>query len=263
MKTIYSISITVLAMTILFTATSQAAIIAKTVDYYDGTIKLEGYLAYDDSIKGKAPGVIIVHEWNGLGDYAQRRAREVAALGYVVLAADIYGKGIRANTPEESGKLASIYRADRKLARSRAMAALNEIKTLKMVDQKKIAIMGYCFGGMVALELARSGADIVGAVSFHGSLDTPDPQDANNIKGKILVLHGADDPNVPAAARTAFEKEMRDAGVNWQMNIYSGAVHAFTNPAAGNDPGKGAAYNEQADKRSWTDMKMFFQEIFK
>ncbi|MDD5354905.1 MAG: dienelactone hydrolase family protein, partial [bacterium] len=177
--------------------------------------------------------------------------------------ADIYGKGIRANTPEESGKLASIYRADRKMARGRAMAALNELKTMKMVDQKKIAIMGYCFGGMVALELARSGADVVGTVAFHGSLDTPSPMDAINIKGKVLVLHGADDPNVPAEARMALEKEMKDAGVNWQMNIYGGAVHAFTNPAAGNDPAKGAAYNEQADKRSWEDLKMFLREIFK
>lgn len=263
MKNIIRIFIAILAITVFFTANSQAAIKTKTIEYYDGTIKLEGYLAYDDAIKGKAPGVIIVHEWTGLGEYAQRRAREVAALGYVAFAADIYGKGIRAGNPEDAAKLSSIYKADRKLARSRAMAALDELKTMKMVDQKKIAIMGYCFGGMVALELARCGADIVGTVAFHAPLDTPNPMDAGNIKGKVLVLHGADDPNVPAAARTAFEKEMRDAGVNWQMNIYGGAVHSFTNPAAGNDPGKGAAYNEQADQRSWEAMKSFFQEIFK
>ncbi len=263
MKIIYKIIIIVLAMTLLSAVTAQAEIKTKTVDYYDGTTVLEGYLAYDDSIKGKVPGVIIVHEWNGLGDYAQRRTREVAALGYVALAADIYGKGIRATNPGESGKLASIYRADRKLARSRAQAAIDQIRTLKLVDRNKIAVIGYCFGGMVALELARSGADIAGTVSFHGSLDTPDPQNARNIKGRILVLHGADDPAAPAEQRLALEKEMREAKANWQMNIYGGAVHAFTNPAAGNDPAKGAAYNEQADKRSWEDMKMFFQEIFK
>ncbi|MDD5491428.1 MAG: dienelactone hydrolase family protein [bacterium] len=253
----------ILAITILFAAKSQAAIRTKTIEYYDGPTLLEGYLAFDDSFKGKLPGVIIVHEWTGLGDYAQRRAREVAALGYVAFAADIYGKGIRAANAEEASKLAGIYRADRKLTRSRAQAALDYIVTLKNVDSEKIAVMGYCFGGMVALELARSGAHVLGTVVFHGALDTSSPMDAINIKGKVLVLHGADDPNVPVEVRMAFEKEMRDAGVNWQMNVYGGAVHSFTNPASGNDPKKGVAYNEQADKRSWEEMKMFFKEIFK
>ena len=146
--------------------------------------------------------------------------------------------------------------------RARVNAALDTIRGLDVVDPKRIAAIGYCFGGATVLELARSGADVAGVVSFHGGLGTPNPGDAKNIKCKVLALVGGDDPSVPPAQVEAFEQEMRQAGVDWQVNIYGGAVHSFTNPASGNDSSRGAAYNEKADKRSWQAMRLFFGEIF-
>jgi dienelactone hydrolase len=163
---------------------------------------------------------------------------------------------------EEAADLASRYKADRALTRSRARAGLKALQANTVADTKRMAAIGYCFGGTAALELARDGADITGFVSFHGGLQTPTSDDAKNIRGKVLVLHGADDPLVPPNEVLAFEEEMRKALVDWQMVIYGGAVHSFTNPGAGDDPSRGAAYNEKADKRSWEAMKSFFQEIF-
>ncbi|MCU7493598.1 MAG: dienelactone hydrolase family protein [Ignavibacteria bacterium] len=248
---------------VLFMNDIEAKIRTQAVDYESGGVKLQGYLAYDDAQKGKRPAVLIVHEWWGLNDYPKKRAEEIAKLGYVAFAADIYGKGVIAKTPDEAGKLASQFRNDRTLARKRVTAALDVLKKNNFVDAGKIAAIGYCFGGMIALELARSGANIKGVVGFHTSLDTQKPDDAKNIKGKILICTGANDKSVPPEMRQAFQKEMDNAGVDWQMNIYSGAVHAFTNPAAGSDPSKGIAYNANADKRSWEAMKIFFNEIFK
>ncbi len=235
----------------------------KVVEYKDGDIVLEGYLAYDDAIQEKRPGVLVVHEWNGLESHVKRQAEELAKLGYVAFAIDMYGKGIRPKTMEESAAQANIYRSNRQLMRSRANAGLVVLQQDSLTDPKRIAAIGYCFGGGTVLELARSGADIAGVVSFHGTLDTPNPNDAKNIKAKVLVLHGANDPFVPAEQVTAFETEMRQAGVDWQLVAYGGAVHSFTNPEAGNDPSKGAAYNEAVDKRSWEAMKQFFSEIFR
>jgi dienelactone hydrolase len=243
---------------------ASAQIVRETVEYEQGGTPLEGYLAYDESDKGVRPGVIVIHEWNGLGDYVKMRADELARLGYVALAIDIYGKGVRPSTPQEMGAQASKYRNDIPLMRSRAEAGLDELlRRSDLVDSAKIAVIGYCFGGGVALELARSGAALAGVASFHGNLDTPDPSDARNIKGKVLVLHGGSDPNVIRDKVAAFQDEMTNAGVDWQMIIYGGAVHGFTNPNNGNDPSKGAAYNEKADRRSWEAMKHFFDEIFK
>ena len=166
---------------------AQAKIHTENVEYNHGSTPLEGYLAYDDAVKGPRPGVMIVHEWNGLGDYVRMRADSLAKLGYIAFAIDMYGKGIRPTTAEESQKQATIYRSDRPLMRARAAAGLDEFRKNKLVDPKKIAVIGYCFGGGVALELARSGAAIAGVVSFHGNLDTPNPADANNIKCRILA----------------------------------------------------------------------------
>jgi dienelactone hydrolase len=239
---------------------SLAAVQTETVEYRDGDQVLEGYLAWDDSFHGKRPGMVVVHDWMGIGDYSKRRAREVAALGYVAFAADIYGKGIRPKNAQEAGQLAGKFKGDLPLLRSRARAAFDVLAKNPSVDPSRIFAMGYCFGGTAALELARSGAPLVGTISFHGGLGTKNPADAKNIKGRVLALHGAADPFVPPAEVAAFQKEMDDAKVDWQMVFYSGAVHSFTNPDAGNDPSKGAAYNARADARSWEALKAFLQE---
>jgi dienelactone hydrolase len=251
-----------LAVGLVWTAHAQGKIRTETIDYQQGGADLQGYLAYDDELAGPRPGVLVFHDWTGVGPYVQGRAEMLAAQGYVAFAADIYGKGIRPQTTEECAKQAGIYRADRALMRARAAAGLEQLRKLASVDPKRIAAIGYCFGGGVALELARSGAELAGVVTFHGNLDTPNPGDAKNIKGKILVCAGADDPYVPPAQVAAFEDEMRNAGVDWELISYGGAVHSFTRPDAGSDNSKGAAYNERADKRSWGAMTQFFNEIF-
>jgi dienelactone hydrolase len=243
-------------------ARAHAEVKTQTVEYKEGATVLEGYFAYDDAFSGKRPGIIVAHEWMGLNDYAKRRARELAQLGYVAFALDIYGKGVRAKDPKEAGALATKYKSDRALLRARALAAFDTLAKHPRVDRKKLAAIGYCFGGTTVLELARSGASLAGIVSFHGGLDTPHPEDAKNIKGRVLVLTGADDPSVPPAAVTAFEDEMRQAKVDWQLVSYGNAVHAFTNPDSGHDPSQGHAYNEKADKRSWQAMKDFFTDLF-
>jgi len=246
----------------LVPALSQAAIETRTVEYQQGDTRLVGYLAYPKEAKGPLPGVLVVHEWMGLNDYAKRRADQLAELGYVAFAADIYGDGKIAANAKEAGALAGQYKKDRALLRARTAAGLATLKAQPGVAQDQIAAIGYCFGGMAVLELARSGADLAGVVSFHGGLDTATPQDAKNIRAKVLALHGADDPYVPADQIAAFEQEMRTAGVDWQLIAYGGAVHGFTNPAHGSDNSKGAAYNAAADARSWAAMQQFFTELF-
>jgi dienelactone hydrolase len=248
---------------LLAAGTVQAAVRSQDVEYRHGDVVLQGYLAWDDAVKGLRPGVVVVHQWMGLTDYEKGRARQLAELGYVAFALDMYGKGVRAKSPQEAGALAAIYRNDRALMRSRARAGLDALMASELCGKGRVAAMGYCFGGTVALELARSGAPLAGTVSFHGGLDTPNPDDARNIRGAVLALHGADDPFEPREQVLAFQDEMRGAKVDWQMNIYGGAVHAFTDPSAGNDPSRGAAYNEKADKRSWEAMRAFFAEVFK
>jgi dienelactone hydrolase len=241
---------------------AAAKLHTETVTYKQGRAVLEGYLAYDDASTGKRPGILVVHEWTGINDNIKHKTEALAGLGYVAFAADIYGKGVRPADPKAAGAEAGKYKADRPLLRARAAAGLAVLAAHKLVDPARIAAIGYCFGGGAVLELARSGAKVAGVVSFHGTLDTPTPADAKNIKGRVLVLHGADDPHVNADQVAAFEKEMRDANVDWQLVKYGGAVHAFTNPTAGNDPSKGAAYNEKADHRSWQAMRDFFNELF-
>jgi dienelactone hydrolase len=241
----------------------QAAVKTQTVEYRQGDTVLEGYLAYDDAIQGPRPGVLIVHDWMGPGKFSNAKAEKLAQMGYIAFAADIYGKGVRPTSPKEAGQQAMKFKGDRPLLRARVLAALDVLRQRPEVDQKRIAAIGYCFGGTTVLELARSGANIAGVVSFHGGLDSPTPADAKNIKAKVLVLHGADDPNVPPKQVAEFEDEMRGGGVDWQLIKYSNAVHAFTNPDAGSDNSKGVAYNEKADKRSWAALQQFFAEIFR
>jgi dienelactone hydrolase len=240
----------------------RAEIKTESVEYKQGDATLEGFHAYDDVVQGKRPGILVVHQWKGLGDYEKERAQMLAKLGYNVFAVDIYGKGVRPNNPKDAGALAGKYKSDRNLLRERVTAGLDQLKKNSLTDGKKIAAIGYCFGGTTVLELARSGADISGVVSFHGGLGTPHPEDAKNIKSKVLVLHGADDPNTNPEV-PGFQEEMRKAKVDWEMISYGNAVHSFTDWNAGNDNSKGAAYNEKADKRSWEAMKQFFAEIFR
>jgi dienelactone hydrolase len=247
----------------LTTSISQAAVQTKVVDYKQGDTNLEGFMAWNDAVEGPRPGVLIVHDWTGPGEFTEKQARRLAEMGYVAFAVDIYGKGVRPKSPQESGQQAGKFKNDRTLLRARVTAGLDVLKTDPHCDAKRIAAIGYCFGGTTVLELARSGADIAGVVSFHGGLDSPTPEDGKNIRCKVLVLHGADDPHAPAKDVAAFEEEMRKGGVDWQFIAYGGAVHGFTNPKAGSDPSRGVAYNAAADKRSWEAMKGFFAEIFK
>lgn len=232
------------------------------LDYKDHQTALNGWLAVPDKAEGKRPGVLVVHQWMGLTDYEKGRAEQIAKeLGYVALAADIYGEADRPAGMEAAGKSAGKYKGDRALFRSRLKAGLDALKKVKGVDPDRLAVIGYCFGGTGALEAARADLPVLGVVSFHGGLDYAD-KERHAIKPKVLVLHGADDPYGPMAQVNAFEDEMKARRADCQVTLYSGAVHAFTQPEAGDDPSKGAAYNAQADQRSWRAMQAFFNEIF-
>ena len=251
------------AAMLMGTGTAGAAVQTKSVEYKQADALLEGYLVWDDAVQGRRPGVLVVHDWTGLGEYAQARARKLAAMGYLAFAIDVYGKGVRPKTPPEAAAQAGIYKKDRALMRARVAAGLDVLRQDPRCDLQWVAAIGYCFGGTCVLELARSGADVAGVVSFHGGLDTPTPADAQQIRGKVLVLHGGDDPHVPRKDVNGFEDEMRAGGVDWQVVIYGGAVHGFTNPASGNDKSRGVAYDARADRRSWEAMQAFFAEVFR
>lgn len=261
LATLGALALPAALMAALGAAPAEAKLVNEPVVYRQGEQVFEGRLVYDDAVKARRPAVMVVHEWWGLNDYVVARSEMLAKLGYVAFAADMYGKGVRAETPEAAGKLAGALRGDRALMRARARAAWDALAKRPEVNPAKMAAMGYCFGGGVALELARSGAPMAGVASFHGGLDTPDPA-ASRILGKVLVLHGAEDPAVPMKDVLAFQDEMRRHKVNYQITMYGGAVHAFTNPAAGNDPSKRSAYNAQADSRSWAELRLFLKEIF-
>ena len=255
---------TIALMAVLLAAPQAQELHTEVIEYKQGDLVLEGYLACPKEAKGKLPGVLICHQWMGLGDYERRRADETARLGTVAFALDIYGKGVRPKDPGEARTTSGGYKAgDRALLRARALAGLEVLRKHDRCDASKIAAQGYCFGGTTALEVARSGAPIVGAVSFHGDLSTQTPEDAKKIKGKVIAFHGADDPFVPPAQVAAFEEEMRKAGVDWQLVSFGGAVHSFTLKHAGNDNSKGSAYNEKADLRSWEMYRDFLAEIFR
>lgn len=241
----------------------QAKMVTKVVEYrQDGTV-CKGYLAYEDALRGgPRPGVLVVHEWWGLNDFARQQAERLASLGYVSLAADMYGQGRTTRDPEEAARLAGEMRGNRSLLRARAQAALTALAETPEVDPKRLGAIGFCFGGTTVLELAYAGADLKGVVSFHGGLVSPQPEELKAIKAAILVLHGADDPLVSAADIAAFQDAMRKGANDWQMVYFGGAVHTFTNPAAGSDKAAGVAYDAAAARRSWEYMQDFFSEIF-
>ena len=236
----------------------------KIIEYKDGDTGLAGVLVFTAAAQSpeKVPGIIVVSDWMGVGPFAIEHAVKLVEQGYITRVADIYGKDVHPTNAQEAGAQAGKYKQDRKLLRSRVNAALAVLRSQPNCDPGRIAAIGYCFGGMAVLELARSGAPVAGVVSFHGGLASPTPADAKQIRGKVLVLHGADDPYDPPAEIAQFQDEMRAAGVNWQFTAYGGAVHSFTNPKAGNDNSKGVAYNAQADRRSWQAMTDFLHELF-
>ena len=247
---------------LLMVASGFAAIHTETVEYKLGDVVLAGYLAYDDATDNKRPGVLVVHEWMGINDYAKQRAEQLAGLGYVAFALDMYGKDVKIANREEASAMAGKFYQDRQLMRDRAAAGLEQLNAFRLTDPNHVAAIGYCFGGSTVLELARGGADISGVVSFHGGLQNPTPENTSNIKAKVLVCHGAIDPYVPMDQVNAFVAEMDSAKIDYQLIMYANAVHGFTNPNNGTDNSKRAAYNANADKRSWEAMRSFFAEIF-
>ncbi len=230
--------------------------------YKDGDVTLAGTLALDPTSPAPRPGILIFHQWAGPSEHEMTYADRLAARGYAVLVADVYGEGVRPETTEARTEQVMKYKNNRALMRSRALAALHAIRGQPGVDPERLAALGFCFGGTVALELARAGAPLAGVVSIHGGLDNPHPENDKPVLAKVLVLHGADDPNVPPEQIAAFEKEMRDTKADWQLIAYGGAVHAFTQRDAGDDPSKGVAYNGKAAARSWNHLLTFLQELF-
>lgn len=245
---------------------AHAAIVTRDIDYTDGDVALRGYYTYDDAIKTPRPGVIVVHEWWGLNDYAKRRAKELAEMGYAAFAVNMYGTGVTADTPATATETSAPFYKDRALMSGRAKAGLDVLAAQPEVDKTKLAAIGFCFGGTTVLELARSGADIKGVVSFHGGLATPAPAKEGSIKGAVLALNGGADPMVAQAEKDAFAKEMQAAKVNFKSIDYAGATHAFTNPdatAIGEKFKIPVAYNPEAEKQSMGEMKKFLHTIFK
>lgn len=249
----------------LISFSTQAEIITKVVDYSDGDINMKGYLAYDDSTKGERPGIIVVHEWWGHNDYAKKRARMLAGLGYRALALDMYGNGKIASHPKDAGKFSGSVKKNMAVAEKRFMAAYKLLQQQDNVDKNKMGAVGYCFGGGIVLEMARRGVALDGVVSFHGSLGTKSEAVKGSVKAKVLVLNGEADPFVKKSAIAKFKNEMKAADVNYKFINYPNAKHAFTNPGAdkfGNKFKIPLAYNAEADKKSWKEMKVFFSKIF-
>jgi dienelactone hydrolase len=254
-----------LAALLLFTCLTeaQAKLITRTLEYRQNGTVCKGYLAYDDAFAGRRPGVLVVHEWWGLNDFARTKAEQLAGLGYVALAADIFGRGATTADPQQAAQWAGEMKNNPQLLRARAGAALKALAGAAPADPQRLAAIGFCFGGTTVLELAYAGAPLAGVVSFHGGLTVPRPEDDQQIKAKFLVLHGADDTHVPPKDVAAFEAAMRRAGTDWVLVSYGGAVHAFTNPAAGSNKASGVAYDAKAARRSWRCMQDFLKEIFK
>jgi dienelactone hydrolase len=231
------------------------------IEYVDGNVLLEGYCALDDSKPGVKPAVLIAHDWSGRNDFFCQKAEQLAELGYVGFALDMYGNGKTGKTLEEKKALHAPFMADRNLIRSRMLAAFDTVQKLDAVNTARIGAIGFCFGGTCVLDLARTGAELKGGVSFHGGLAPPEGVATKKIRAKILALHGYDDPMVSHEQVAAFEAEMNNGGVDWQLNVYGHAKHGFTNPQA-HDEKLGIVYNNLADRRSWANMREFFTEIF-
>jgi len=263
---LFGLIMTSMVMAAVGPATAAHKIEGKPVEYTAGGVTLKGYLAYDEHVKGKRPGVLVVHEWGGQNEYVRKRARMLAELGYTALALDMYGEGKIASHPDDAGKFAGEVMKNFPVAKERFLAALEFLKKQPTVDPDRIAAIGYCFGGGVVLNMARQGVDLKGVASFHGSLAVVKPDQPTPIKAAVRVYNGADDKFSTPEQIEALKKEMADQKVNFKFVNYPGAVHSFTNPDA-TELGKKfkmpIAYNKAADKASWKDLQGFLKEIFK
>jgi dienelactone hydrolase len=265
----YSLLILLITMSVSFNCSNQnnsPSIKTEEVRYTSDGTTLKGFLAYDENKEGVRPGVIVVHEWWGLNSYARKRAEMLAELGYVALAIDMYGDGKQANHPENATKFSMQVMQNMETAKARFDAGVNLLKENPLTDTSHIAAIGYCFGGGIVLRMAILGDNLDGVVSFHGSLPTDSISNPENVKSKMLVCSGADDPFTPKEVVDGFKKAMDDAGVDYKFIGYAGAVHSFTNSAAdsiGKKFNLPLAYNKEADEKSWVEMQKFFEEIFK
>jgi dienelactone hydrolase len=263
----YAVRMMVFILVLGMAGVSFAApkIVGKSVGYTSQGEIFRGYLAYDENLKGKRPGVLVVHEWWGLNDYARKRAQMLAELGYTALAVDMYGDGKTAMHPDDAGKFSSELMKNFDVAKARFLTAMDFLKQQPTVDPARLAAIGYCFGGGVVLNMARQGADLKGVASFHGSLNAVKPAEPGMVKAKVLVLHGAEDKFIKPEQIEAFKKEMSEAKVDYTFISYPGAVHSFTSPdadALGKKFNMPIAYNADADKKSWDELKMFLKKIF-
>lgn len=242
---------------------ASAKLVSQTVDYKDakGTA-MQGYVIYDDVVSGKRPGVLVIHDWRGMTDYARKRADMLAGLGYIAFAADIYGKDVRPQSVPEYAKAMAPYKSDRLLYRERERAAYDTFLKQPMLDTERVGAIGYCFGGTGVIEMVRDGLPLKGVVSFHGGLDSRPLSPGATMQAKVLALCGADDPFEKPEDMKAFEDQLRENKVDYEIVDYGHAVHAFTDAGVDALHIDGAKYNEAADRRSWQAMKDFFAEIF-
>jgi dienelactone hydrolase len=252
----------VLFALILGTGAAGAAVKTESVTYKHGDKTFHGYFAWDDASQAKRPGILVVHEWWGLNDYARKRAEQLAGLGYVAFACDMYGEGKTTEHPKEAGAMATEVRTNQKEWRERGLTALGQLRKHPLVDDKKLAAIGYCFGGSTALQLAYSGADLDAVVSFHGGLSVPTEAEAKAIKAKVLICHGAEDSFIPEKTIHDLKAALDKAKVDYKFIAYPNAKHSFTVPEAAKAGVPGIAYNEAADKQSWQDMKEFLARAF-
>jgi len=253
-------SVIAMAAVALTAGVSEAAVVTKVVDYdFDG-VKLKGFLAYDDALKGKQPGVLVVHEWWGLNDYAKDRCKKLAELGYVAFAVDMYGDGKSVDHPDDARKMSGLVRENVKVWRGRAEAGLKQLKAQPNVDGDKIAAIGYCFGGSTCLQLAYSGADLKAVATFHAALPTPTEAEAKAIKPKMLICHGDADAFIPADAIKNFKAALDKAGTKYEFIGYKDVVHSFTVPEADKHNIKGMKYDKAADEDSWKRMQALFKD---
>lgn len=239
-----------------------AGIKTEEVEYTHDGQTLKGFVAWDDSLDGKRPGVLVVHEWWGLNDYARRRATMLAELGYVAFAADMYGEGKTTEHPQEAGQWAMQVRQNQAAWRERGLAGLKQLAGHPLVDTDRMAAIGYCFGGSTVLQLNYAGADLKGVVSFHGALAPAEEGAGDRIQGSFLICHGADDAFIPDTAVQAFREALDREGADYQIIYYSDAQHSFTSPEAAERNLENIDYNQAADERSWRHMQSFFSEIF-